>query len=75
MYLIVESVYPNLEREMLKKDKTLNVLVRATSNVSVEYLIEKLQDRKPLTVIDAQKIKKAIGSEMPLEKLFEREGD
>lgn len=75
MYLIVESVYPNLEREMLKNDKSVNDLIRDIGFHSVEYIIEKLQDKKPLTVLDAQKIKKAIGSDLPIEELFKREGD
>ncbi len=75
MYLMVESVYPNLEREMLKNDKTVNDLLNGLQYSNIEFFIQKLQDKMPVTVLEAQKIKKAIGSELPLEELFKREGD
>ena len=74
MIVIIKSVYPNLEREMLKNDKTVND-IQAGLGLKLEYTVEKMLDKLPITVVDAKRIKKTIGSDLPLEELFKREGD
>ena len=75
MIVIIKSVYPNLEREMLKHDKTVNDIQVGLEFNSLEFTVDKMIDRIPVTVLDAKKIKKIIGSDLPLEELFKREGD
>lgn len=74
MYLIIKSIYPNLEREMLKNDKTVNDLIKPLES-DLNSIGKKMIGRYDITVAQAQKIKKAIGSDLPLEELFKREGD
>ena len=74
MIVIIKSVYPNLEREMLKNDKTVNDLVKPLES-DLNGIGKKMIGRYDITVAQAQKIKKAIGSDLPLEELFKREGD
>lgn len=75
MIVIIKSVYPNLEREMLKNDKTVNDIQAVLGTISLEYTVRKLIDEFPITVLDAKKIKNTIGSDLPIEELFKREGD
>ena len=74
MILEIVTIYPILEKETEYKKITMNDLADRL-NISINTLIAYLTEDCYLTVLEAQRIKKAINSHLPLERLFKREGD
>ena len=65
-----ETMYSNLNEEMIKKGFTIKKIA-IRMNIDPRKLSAKLKGKELLSVLEAQKIKKVIGSDLPLEVLFE----
>ena len=66
----VKEMYPNITKEMDRVNMTAEELAQAIGADPVE-LIEALRGEKDFTFAQASKIKKALGSELPIEDLFD----
>jgi transcriptional regulator with XRE-family HTH domain len=69
-----KEMYPNITKEMNRANMTAEELAEAVSMVP-EDLIEALRGEKDFTFFQASKIKKALGSELLIEELFETKGE
>lgn len=65
-----KEMYPNITKEMDRMNMTAEELAQAIGADPVE-LIEALRGEKDFTFAQASKIKKALGSELPIEDLFD----
>lgn len=65
-----KELYPNVTKEMNRKNMTAEELAQAIG-ADLEELIEALRGEKDFTFAQASKIKKALGSELPIEDLFD----
>lgn len=65
-------MYPNLNAERARYNITLETLANSVG-VTLSTLSLKLKGKYPITLIEAKKIKKAIGTSLPLEILFSEE--
>ena len=65
-----KEMYPNVTKEMNRNNITAEELAQAIGADPVE-LIEALRGEKDFTFAQASKIKKALGSELPIEDLFD----
>lgn len=67
-------IYPNLRAEIARKGWTLQQLADAIQ-IKAETLKKKLQGYSDLKLSEARKIKEVLGVDIPLEILFEKEGE
>ncbi len=65
-------MYPNFNAERARKGITLEALSEITG-VRVPTLSLKLSGKSPISLIEAKKLKKAVGTNLPLEILFGEE--
>ena len=70
----VKEMYPNITKEMDRVNMTAEELAQAVG-MDPEDLIEALRGEKDFTFFQASKIKKALGSELLIEELFETKGE
>lgn len=70
----VKEMYPNITKEMDRVNMTVEELAEAVG-MEREDLIEALRGEKDFTFFQASKIKKALGSELLIEELFEAKGE
>ncbi len=68
----VSNVYPNLRAEIARRGLTLENLCEKL-NVTICTLSQKLNGKSPITLDEAKKLKKAVGTDLPLEILFSKE--
>lgn len=73
MKLKQRSLYPNLDAELIRNRVTWEDL-STKIRLPLQLLTYRMVGIIDFTVNEAQKVKKALGSELPLEKLFETEG-
>jgi hypothetical protein len=69
-----KEMYPNVTKEMNRANMTAEELAQAVDMVPGD-LIEALRGEKDFTFFQASKIKKALGSELLIEELFETKGE
>lgn len=69
-----KEMYPNVTKEMNRANMTAEELAQAVG-MDPEDLIEALRGEKDFTFFQASKIKKALGSELLIEELFETKGE
>ena len=69
-----KEMYPNITKEMNRANMTAEELAEAVG-MEREDLIEALRGEKDFTFFQASKIKKALGSELLIEELFETKGE
>lgn len=65
-------VYPNLRAELARKKITLGELAYKL-NMTLGTLSQKLNDKYPVMLNEAKRIKKIVGTDLPLEILFSKE--
>jgi transcriptional regulator with XRE-family HTH domain len=65
-------MYPNLKAEMARRGITASSLAEMTE-IPYSTLAPKLRGERPITVREAQIIKTAIGTDVPLDLLFDTE--
>lgn len=65
-------MYPNVTKEMNRKNMTIEELAQAIG-ADQEELADKLRGKSPIKLSESMRIKTAIGSDLPLEVLFETE--
>lgn len=65
-------MYPNLKAEMARRGITASALSEKTE-IPYSTLTPKLRGESPVTVREAQIIKAAIGTDLPLDELFSTE--
>ena len=63
-------MYLNAKAEMTRKNLTLEKVANSME-CSISSLSDMLNEKSQITVVQAKKFKKAIGSDLPLEVLFE----
>ena len=67
-----KEMYPNVTKEMNRKNMTIEELAQAIG-ADQEELADKLRGKSPIKLSESMRIKTAIGSDLPLEVLFETE--
>lgn len=65
-------MYPNFNAERARRNIKLEALAKVL-NVTEPTLSFKLNGKYPITLIEAKKLKKALGTDLPLEVLFSEE--
>lgn len=65
-------MYPNFNAERARRNITLETLSEAL-DVTVATMSQKLSGKYPITLLEAKKLKAAIGTNLPLEILFSEE--
>ena len=65
-------MYPNITKEMNRANMTVEELARALGT-DPEIMADKLRGNRDIILSESVKIKNAIGSELPLEVLFDTE--
>ncbi len=68
----VKEMYPNITKEMNRANMTVEELARALGT-DPEIMADKLRGNRDIILSESVKIKNAIGSELPLEVLFDTE--
>ena len=68
----VKEMYPNITKEMNRANMTVEELARALGT-DPEIMADKLRGKRDIILSESVKIKNAIGSELPLEVLFDTE--
>lgn len=63
-------MYKNAKAEMVRKGLRLED-VAPLMEMPVSTLSQKLNGKRPITVIEAKRFKRVVASELPLEVLFE----
>lgn len=69
-----KSIYPRLDAELMSARITWQDLALKVK-IPLQLLMYRMYGLYDFTVHEAQRIKKAIESDLPLEELFKREGD
>lgn len=64
-------MYRNAKAEMIRAGLTLEQ-VAEKMNITTSTLSLKLNGKSPITLIEAKLFKKIVGSDLPLEELFEK---
>lgn len=70
-------MYPNFRAERARKKLTLENIVEEMRKkgykITVSHLSQKLADEYPITLAEAKDLKEIVGTDLPLEVLFEVE--
>lgn len=69
-----KSIYPNLDAEIIKSRLSWDDLALKIE-LPYQLFMYRMYGLYDFTVHEAQRVKKVLGVDLPLEELFKREGD